>query len=139
MIKKITFRSEFFKDQEHFIRKFWNWQIRSLSNQNAEVISCADSPYLLFSYFLTKIEVVDACQGDSGGPLLCRYTKRGSITDLRHYLTGIVSTGSKCGSEVHPGIYTPLSNYWYWIKLIADKRKISSFDPKKVCTDKKCE
>nr|XP_022905607.1 trypsin-like [Onthophagus taurus] len=46
----------------------------------------------------------DACQGDSGGPLICE-----------GLLTGIVSTGSGCGSADFPGIYTEVSKYYDWI------------------------
>jgi len=50
----------------------------------------------------------DACQGDSGGPLVIQ--ENGAAT-----LVGLVSAGSRCGSEGVPGIYTDISFYWHWI------------------------
>ncbi|CAG9827962.1 unnamed protein product [Diabrotica balteata] len=50
----------------------------------------------------------DACHGDSGGPLLC--------DDIQY---GIVSFGRGCGS--HPGVYTRVDNYLYFINRVLSK------------------
>ncbi|XP_072395185.1 trypsin-like [Diabrotica undecimpunctata] len=47
----------------------------------------------------------DACHGDSGGPLIC--------DDIQY---GIVSFGRGCGS--HPGVYTRVDNYLYFINRV---------------------
>nr|XP_029718822.1 serine protease easter-like [Aedes albopictus] len=50
----------------------------------------------------------DTCRGDSGGPL----TK---LVRANHFLYGIVSMGSGCGSTI-PGLYTNVVKYIDWIE-----------------------
>ncbi|CAG9800167.1 unnamed protein product [Chironomus riparius] len=52
---------------------------------------------------------VDSCHGDSGGPV--SYQKNN-----KHYLFGITSFGSGCGSSVFPSIYTKVNRYLDWIE-----------------------
>ena len=52
---------------------------------------------------------VDACSGDSGGPLVCDVN--GEAT-----LIGIVSRGTGCALEDHPGLYTTVADYADWTK-----------------------
>ncbi|XP_037087692.1 transmembrane protease serine 2-like [Pollicipes pollicipes] len=54
----------------------------------------------------------DTCQGDSGGPLACR------SDDGRWLLTGVASTGTGCGSELNPGVYTRVGFYVPWIRRV---------------------
>ncbi|XP_072440843.1 coagulation factor X-like [Chiloscyllium punctatum] len=53
----------------------------------------------------------DACQGDSGGP---------HVTEHKNtwFLTGIVSWGEGCAQQGKYGIYTKVSRYLSWLKLI---------------------
>lgn len=52
---------------------------------------------------------IDACSGDSGGPLVCDVN--GEAT-----LIGIVSRGTGCALEDHPGLYTTVTDYVDWAK-----------------------
>ncbi|KAK9743693.1 Trypsin [Popillia japonica] len=54
----------------------------------------------------------DACKGDSGGPLVCD-----------GLLTGIVSTGTGCGTPDYPGIYTDIAHFLPWIKSVVEENK----------------
>ena len=78
--------------------------------------------------------VTDACQGDSGGPLICR-----AVNDMQNFITGVVSTGSTCGSHNYPGIYVPVAKYWYWIYIIGDKKVTTKLNRKFVCKDLECD
>ena len=62
--------------------------------------------------------------GDSGGPLICK-----ASSDHRHYITGVVSTGTKCGAVNFPGIYVPVQKYWYWLLGIVDNREPVQYEP----------
>ncbi|KAJ8912246.1 hypothetical protein NQ315_003349, partial [Exocentrus adspersus] len=55
--------------------------------------------------------VVMLLPGDSGGPLM-RTTKNDSS---QWYVEGLVSFGTKCGSEGWPGVYTKVYEYIDWI------------------------
>ena len=52
---------------------------------------------------------IDGCSGDSGGPLVCDV--KGEAT-----LIGIVSRGTGCALEDHPGIYTTVADYADWAR-----------------------
>merc|ERR1711915_198579 len=58
----------------------------------------------------------DSCQGDSGGPLT---VDNGG----KHYLAGIVSWGTGCGSPGKYGVYTDVPNYIDWIHSVATTGK----------------
>uniref|UniRef100_A0A5F9C313 Peptidase S1 domain-containing protein n=1 Tax=Oryctolagus cuniculus TaxID=9986 RepID=A0A5F9C313_RABIT len=58
----------------------------------------------------------DACGGDSGGPLVCD-------SDGIWYQLGIVNWGVGCGLRTRPGVYTNVSQYFKWIKLVAGAPK----------------
>lgn len=50
----------------------------------------------------------DTCQGDSGGPMVL---KEGN----KNYVVAMVSTGSGCGSDYFPGIYTRVNKFLPWL------------------------
>ncbi|XP_063157923.1 serine protease 27-like [Candoia aspera] len=49
------------------------------------------------------------CMGDGGGPLVCKVGRRWTQA-------GIVSWGVGCGKYFHPGVYTSVPFYSFWIK-----------------------
>jgi len=53
----------------------------------------------------------DSCNGDSGGPLMNTVSGNPS----QWYAEGIVSFGTRCGTENWPGVYTRVSKYLDWI------------------------
>ncbi|KAF5305580.1 hypothetical protein FQA39_LY01671 [Lamprigera yunnana] len=53
----------------------------------------------------------DSCNGDSGGPLM----RVEESDNLQWFVEGIVSFGTRCGTENWPGIYTRVSDYLDWI------------------------
>ncbi|KAF5298249.1 hypothetical protein FQR65_LT09760 [Abscondita terminalis] len=53
----------------------------------------------------------DSCNGDSGGPLM-----RLEENNNQWFVEGIVSFGTRCGTENWPGIYTRVADYLDWIK-----------------------
>ncbi|XP_036396299.1 coagulation factor X [Megalops cyprinoides] len=63
-------------------------------------------------------EEKDACQGDSGGP---------HVTLFRDtwYVTGVVSWGEGCAREGKYGVYTQVSKYIGWIRIVMER-----FNPK---------
>ena len=54
----------------------------------------------------------DSCNGDSGGPLM---QVMNPDTNPQWYVEGIVSFGTRCGTENWPGIYTRVVDYLDWI------------------------
>ncbi|XP_078088474.1 coagulation factor X-like [Mustelus asterias] len=58
-----------------------------------------------------KDESKDACQGDSGGPHVTKHKNT-------WFLTGIVSWGEGCGQKGKYGIYTKVSRYIKWLKMV---------------------
>ncbi|KAK5649787.1 hypothetical protein RI129_000816 [Pyrocoelia pectoralis] len=54
----------------------------------------------------------DSCNGDSGGPLM---QVMNSDSNPQWYIEGIVSFGTRCGTENWPGIYTRVVDYLGWI------------------------
>ncbi|CAF3847745.1 unnamed protein product [Adineta steineri] len=55
----------------------------------------------------------NTCQGDSGGPIMYFSTHK-----QRWILTGIISYGYRCALRDYTGVYTRISMYIDWIKLI---------------------
>ncbi|UJR25865.1 hypothetical protein I4U23_007215 [Adineta vaga] len=55
----------------------------------------------------------DTCEGNSGGPIM-----QFSAINRRWILTGIISYGYRCGLRDYIGVYTRISVYIDWIKLI---------------------
>ncbi|XP_041834347.1 coagulation factor X [Melanotaenia boesemani] len=53
----------------------------------------------------------DACQGDSGGPHVTSYKDT-------YFITGIVSWGEGCARKGKYGVYTQVSKYIRWIRLV---------------------
>lgn len=113
-------------------------QYQKINTVNGRV-SLNDHQHLCASNKAKNGTVTDACQGDSGGPLICRSTGN-STEELKYiqYITGVVSTGSKCGSNEYPGIYVPVEKYWFWIHLIAEKKDPIQFDESHVCKNPSC-
>ena len=104
------------------------------SNQTSH--SCASTSHIT-SLFFAKLTLVQPSErpllslnyiynnlGDSGGPLICK-----ASSDHRHYITGVVSTGTKCGAVKFPGIYVPVQKYWYWLLGIVDNREPVQYEP----------
>ena len=56
-----------------------------------------------------SIIICESRLGDSGGPLICDV--KGEAT-----LIGIVSRGTGCALEDHPGIYTTVADYADWAR-----------------------
>ncbi|KAF2891877.1 hypothetical protein ILUMI_14313 [Ignelater luminosus] len=52
----------------------------------------------------------DSCSGDSGGPLMKLHERNN-----QWILEGVVSFGTRCGTQNWPGIYTRVSKYLDWI------------------------
>lgn len=52
----------------------------------------------------------DSCYGDSGGPLMKLHERNN-----QWILEGVVSFGTRCGTQNWPGIYTRVSKYLDWI------------------------
>lgn len=52
----------------------------------------------------------DSCQGDSGGPIVLKNSEDDLAT-----VVGVVSWGFGCNEAIHPGVYTNLANYVFWI------------------------
>ncbi|EDW13760.1 trypsin eta isoform X1 [Drosophila mojavensis] len=61
---------------------------------------------------------IDACRGDSGGPLVCMNS-----------LTGIISWGVDCGRRFFPGVYTNISYFIPWIKMVNATFNYNEFKP----------
>lgn len=59
---------------------------------------------------------IDACRGDSGGPLICMNS-----------LTGIISWGIDCGRRFFPGVYTNISYFIPWIKMVNSSLNYAEF------------
>ena len=58
----------------------------------------------------------DSCQGDSGGPLFHTNENNSTYTQV-----GIVSSGFGCADPDHPGVYTDVGAYYWWIvKVVCD-------------------
>ncbi|XP_030332512.1 coagulation factor X-like [Strigops habroptila] len=58
-----------------------------------------------------ETEQKDACQGDSGGPHVTRYKDT-------YFVTGIVSWGEGCAKKGKYGVYTKLSRFLRWVKIV---------------------
>ncbi|KAM9245436.1 coagulation factor X-like [Leptosomus discolor] len=58
-----------------------------------------------------ETEQKDACQGDSGGPHVTRYKDT-------YFVTGIVSWGEGCAKKGKYGVYTKLSRFLRWVKMV---------------------
>ncbi|KAF2902010.1 hypothetical protein ILUMI_04175 [Ignelater luminosus] len=56
----------------------------------------------------------DACIYDSGGPLI-----------HRRVLIGIVSWGMRCASDIYPGVYVNMQEFYDWIKQYERNSKVS--------------
>jgi trypsin len=59
----------------------------------------------------------DSCQGDSGGPLWALDEAKQT-----RMLVGVVSSGKGCARPRYPGIYTNVSEYYFWILETMAKR-----------------
>ncbi|XP_067896209.1 coagulation factor X-like [Heterodontus francisci] len=72
-----------------------------------------------------KDENQDACQGDSGGPHVTQHKNT-------WFVTGIVSWGEGCAQKGKYGIYTKVSKYIRWLKMVMKQfhsnRNASSFN-----------
>ncbi|XP_048459298.1 coagulation factor X-like [Rhincodon typus] len=64
-----------------------------------------------------KDESKDSCQGDSGGPHVTEHKST-------WFLTGIVSWGEGCAQKGKYGIYTKVSRYLRWLRMVI--RQVSS-------------
>ncbi|CAH1799262.1 unnamed protein product [Owenia fusiformis] len=60
--------------------------------------------------------VEGTCQGDFGGPLMCRDSPDSNYWSL----VGVRSFGEGCASPNHPGVYTRVASYKYWITNTMD-------------------
>ncbi|XP_077930171.1 testisin-like [Halichoerus grypus] len=67
--------------------------------------------YLLHQPRFLSNDLNDMICGDSGGPLACE--KKGLWIQV-----GIVSWGSGCGRPNRPGVYTNVSVYFNWIRML---------------------
>ncbi|KAI9554650.1 hypothetical protein GHT06_019923 [Daphnia sinensis] len=56
----------------------------------------------------------DACRGDSGGPLIVQVAP-----NYRWIQVGIVSFGIGCAREEYPGVFTRVSAFRFWIRLMS--------------------
>ncbi|KAM6971902.1 neurotrypsin-like [Aplochiton taeniatus] len=55
---------------------------------------------------------VDSCRGDSGGPLVCERPGGGWV------VYGVTSWGQACRSQQSPGVYTKVSAFTGWIRMV---------------------
>ena len=71
----------------------------------------------------------DTCEGNSGGPIM-----HFSTAKRRWILTGIISYGYRCGLRDYIGVYTRISVYIDWIRLIVGNDGIVTVTENLACT-----